>query len=184
MLRSSRVYPDATMENYLEEKTDGPQAFSGASEQVYGLSGLQANSVSRHPFEGILVVRRKRITRGLGSPESPVGRGLRRTSAALQLLLRAAAINCEQRRNAASLASARLRPRRETIDLFRGSLVLIGNGRLQAQFGSSKYCLRPIVNTECLEGSGQVCLDGAFGDFHLPGNDLVRFALDSPHQHI
>jgi hypothetical protein len=52
----------------------------GASEQVYGVSDFQASPGSRHHLEDMLIARQQMITQGLGSPESPKGRGLKRAS--------------------------------------------------------------------------------------------------------
>ena len=89
----------------------------GVSEQVYGISGLQASPRSRHHFAGMLGARQKMITQSMGSPVNPKGRSLKHASAAVQFLLRAKAINSKLR-----LAPARFRSRRDAIDLFRGFL--------------------------------------------------------------
>ena len=65
----------------------------------------------------MLVERREMVTRSLDSPESPEGRDLKHTAAALQYLLRTTAISCALR-----LASVCFRSRRDTIYLIRDSL--------------------------------------------------------------
>src|SRR5210317_449117 len=71
----------------------------------------------------MLVARQKMVTPSMDLPESPKGRVLKHASAAAQFLLRTKAINSKLH-----LAPACFRSRRDTIDLFRGSL---GSGQVR-----------------------------------------------------
>ena len=55
----------------------------GTSNQLGDASGFQADSVTRQIFEGMLAARRESLTRWLDQSESPEGRGLKHTFAAL-----------------------------------------------------------------------------------------------------